>query len=95
MNKAYLEITLAIEEQKRGAAAAVYNKYRAPFLADIAGAKSKELLVRAEDVVVLHGFDSARSAENYLTSQLFTQDVVGGLAPLLSSNPTVRIYTVV
>ena len=41
---AYLEITLLIDPQDRAAAAAVYSKYKAPFLNDIAGAKSKDLL---------------------------------------------------
>ena len=58
---AYLEITLLIDPQDRAAAAAVYSKYKAPFLNDIAGAKSKDLLVRDEDVQVLHGFDSGLS----------------------------------
>lgn len=45
----YLQITLKIAEANR-AAAAVYQKYKAPFLENIGGAKSKELLVRDEDV---------------------------------------------
>ena len=92
---AYLEITLTIEPQKRSAAAAVYNKYRQPFLDQIKGAQSKQLLLRDEDVQVLHGFDNAKSATAYLTSALFERDVVTALKPLLAKEPQVRIYEVV
>ncbi|HDG8096088.1 TPA: hypothetical protein PCO36_004745 [Klebsiella oxytoca] len=91
---AYLQITLDISEQNRAAAAAVYQKYKAPFLSTIDGATSKELLVRAEDVQVLHGFERTEQAEAYLSSQLFTADVVEALKPYLNSAPEVRIYTV-
>ena len=89
---AYLQITLKIAPANRPAAAGVYQRYKAPFLNTIAGAKSKELLVRDEDVEVLHGFDSAEQANAYLTSRLFTADVVGALKPLLDAEPDVRIY---
>jgi hypothetical protein len=61
-------------------------------LAQANGAKSKELLVRDEDVQVLHGFDSAENAKAYLASALFTGDVVTALKPLLQSAPDVRVY---
>ena len=88
----YLQITLKVAPANRPAAAGVYQRYKAPFLSTIAGAKSKELLVRDEDVEVLHGFDSADHANAYLTSRLFTSDVVGALKPLLDAEPDVRIY---
>ena len=88
----YLEITLKIEEQQRGGAAEVYKKYKAPFLNQISGAKSKELLIRNEDVQVLHGFESAEQANNYLKSSLFTNDVVTELSPYLDDAPDIRIY---
>ena len=88
----YLQITLKVAPANRSAAAGVYQRYKAPFLDTIAGAKSKELLVRDEDVEVLHGFDSAEQANAYLTSRLFTSDVVGALKPLLDAEPDVRIY---
>ncbi|EOT0791003.1 TPA: hypothetical protein P7484_005094 [Klebsiella pneumoniae] len=91
---AYLQITLNISEKNREAAAGIYQKYKAPFLKDIDGAVSKELLVRKEDVQVLHGFNSEKQAEAYLTSSLFTHDVVEGLKPYLNSAPDIRIYTV-
>ncbi len=89
----YLEITLQIAQQNRGAAAEVSRKYRDPFLKEIAGAKSKELLVREEDVQVLHGFDTPEHARAYLKSTLFSEDVVGLLKPLLQAAPDIRIYT--
>jgi hypothetical protein len=94
MAKAYLAISLKVDETDRGNAAGVYNKYKAPFLENIKGALSKELLVRAEDVQVLHGFESAADAQAYLTSELFNNDVVVALKPYLKDTPDVRIYTV-
>ena len=91
---AYLAITLKIAEQNRPAAAGVYKKFKAPFLGSIAGARSKELLVRDEDVQVLHGFETAEQANAYLGSPLFTKDIVGALKPLLAADPEVRIYNV-
>ena len=90
----YLQITLKIANVNRAAAAGIYQKYKAPFLNTISGAKSKELLVRDEDVQVLHGFDSRENANAYLQSELFTTDVVAGLKPLLDAVPEVRIYQV-
>lgn len=91
---AYLEITLQINDENRAAAAGVYSKYKQAFLDNAAGAQSKELLIRSEDVQVLHGFDNTENATAYLSSDLFTQDVVGELGPLLAADPEVRIYDV-
>ena len=88
----YLDISLNIAPKDRPAAAGVYTKYKAPFLANVTGAKSKELLIRDEDVQVLHGFDTVPNAKAYLESDLFKDDVVGELKPLLQSGPDVRIY---
>lgn len=90
----YLEITLKIQDKNRAAAAAVYTKYKQPFLKEVAGARSKDLLIREEDVQVLHGFDSMENAKGYLSSNLFNQDVVVALKPLLDDAPDVRIYQV-
>lgn len=54
----------------------VYAKYKESFLKTVAGAKSKELLVRDEDVQVLHGFGSMEHANAYLKTELFEKDVV-------------------
>lgn len=92
--KAYLEITMKIDEANRPAAAKVYNDYRDPFLKQIKGALTKNLLVRDEDVQVLHGFDSVKNAQAYLDSDMFKNDVFVGLKPLWSADPDVKIYTV-
>jgi len=89
---AYLQITMRVAEADRPAAAGVYSKYKQPFLSRIPGAKSKQLLVRPEDVQVLHGFDSKEHAEAYLKSEFFNNDVVKALGPLLQGVPEVRIY---
>ena len=89
----YLQISLNIAAKDRPAAAAIYAQFKGPFLAQAKGAKSKELLIRDEDVQVLHGFDSVENAEAYLSSDLFTKDVVVGLKPLLKADPEVRIYS--
>lgn len=62
------------------------------YLEAVPGAESKYLLLRDEDVQVLHGFDSRASAENYLASKLFGNDVVGELKPYLMADPEIRIY---
>jgi hypothetical protein len=94
MTKTYLEITLTITAENRASAGAIYTKYKQPFLDSIQGASSKELLMRDEDVQVLHGFDTVENANAYLKSELFNKDVVKELAPLLSANPDVKIYSV-
>ena len=91
---AYLSITLKVADQNRKAAAGVYSRYKQPFLDSIKGARSKELLIRDEDVVVLHGFDNPASAQAYLNSDLFIKDVATGLQPYLEGNPEIRIYSV-
>lgn len=88
----YLQITLKVAPANRPAAAGVYQRFKTPFLNTIAGAKSKELLVRDDDVQVLHGFDTAEHADAYLKTGLFNSDVVGALKPLLDAAPDVRIY---
>ena len=90
----YLHITLDVPTENRAAAAAVYERYRAPFLDTVAGAASKELLVSPEDVVVVHGFDTREHAEAYLGTPLFTREIAGALEPLLAAPPEVRVYTV-
>lgn len=90
----YLEITLKVRPELRPAAAEVYHRYKAPFLDTIAGARSKDLLVREADVQVLHTFDSMAQAEAYLKTALFERDVVGALSKLLEAPPDVRLYAV-
>ena len=58
----YLQITLNVAANDRSAAATIYTQYKSPFLTQAPGALSKHLLIRGEDVQVLHGFDSAENA---------------------------------
>ena len=98
MNKketgAILEITLDVKAKNRSNAGGVYVKYKSPFLEQIKGATSKELLLRAEDVQVFHGFESEADANAYLTTDIFQNDVVRELKPYLESSPEIRIYSV-
>ena len=91
---AFLEITLNVAPANRVAAAAVYARFKPPFLDTVPGAQSKQLLIRDADVQVLHGFASVADAKAYLASPMFTNDVVGALGPLLAAEPEVRIYAV-
>lgn len=89
---AYLEVTLQVDPANRVAAADVYDTYKQPFLDTVPGATGKELLIRDEDVQVLHGFETTAAAKAYLASEMFTRDVVGALSPLLKAGPEVRLY---
>ncbi len=91
---AYLEITLKVNDADRAKAAGVYTKYKQAFLKQIKGAVSKELLMRTDDVQVLHGFNTQSDAEAYLKTDLFNNDVVTALKPYLQAAPEVRIYSV-
>ena len=94
MKTAYLEVTLKIDDVDRSAAAEVYVNYKKPFLDTVSGALSKELLLRGDDVQVLHGFTAKDDAEGYLKSELFANDVVTALKPYLKADPEVRIYEI-
>ena len=59
----YLQINLKISKANRPGAAAVYAKYKQPLLTQINGAYSKELLIREDDVQVLHGSSYMLGAE--------------------------------
>ena len=65
-----------------------------PILKNIQGAITKDLLIRKEDIQVIHGFDSVANAENYLLSDLFKNDVYIELKALWQTDPEVKIYTV-
>ena len=92
--KAYLEITMVIDPKSRPAAAKDNNDYRQPFLDNIEGALTKELLIRDEDVQVIHGFDSMEHAKAYLETDMFKNDVFVGLKPTWAADPDVRFYEV-
>ena len=91
---AYLQVTMTIDPADRAAGAKVYSDYLQEFLDTVPGAKTKELLVRDEDVQVLHGFETVEQAGAYLTSELVTAKVVPGLTPLFKADPAIRVYAV-
>jgi hypothetical protein len=84
---AYLQITLDISNENRMAAAGVYQKYKTPFLTTIEGATSKELLSVMRMSRCCTVLDRGAGA-TYLSSPLFTQDVVAGLKPYLNTRLT-------
>ena len=89
-----MQIALCVKNENAAAGAGVYAEYKESFLKTVAGAKSKELLVRDEDVQVLHGFGSVERANAYLKTELFAKDVVRELSPLLETASQIRIYAV-
>lgn len=91
---AILQITLDVKTENRPSAGGVYVKYKQPFLEQVKGSISKDLLMRDDDVQVLHGFESVADAEAYLTTEIFQNDVVRELKPYLESDPEIRIYSV-
>lgn len=91
---AYLEITVRTDPRNRLFVADIYRQCKNDFLVSIKGARSKELLIRKEDVQVLHGFTSVKNAENYLNSDLFQYNVVKYLKPYMTDDPDIRIYLV-
>ncbi len=95
MAKAYLEITLTIDDLDRAGATAVYILHKEPFLKTIKGALSKELLVHVENIQVLHGFDNVENAQEYLMSDFFNKSVVPSLKIYLKGSPNIKIYSVV
>ncbi len=80
MIKAYLQIALYVKNTGAG----FYARYKEPFLKTIAGAKSKELLVRDEDVQVLHGFGSVGRANAYLKPNFLKKTSCASLARCLT-----------
>lgn len=82
---------MVISIDNRPATAKVYSDYRQPFLNQIKGAVSKFLMIRDEDVQVLHGFDDVENAKAYLDTEMFKNDVLVGLNPLWSANPDIEI----
>ena len=83
---------MTINPENRPAAAKIYFDYRQPFLDNIEGALTKELLIRDEDVQVIHGFDSMEHARAYLETDLFKTKVAPGLQPTWAAEPDIRFY---
>ncbi|WP_342759329.1 hypothetical protein [Kineothrix sedimenti] len=52
------------------------------------------LLIREEDVQVLHDFDSMKNTLTYLSSSMLQDNVFLRLKPLWNGEPDVKIYNV-
>lgn len=72
---------MTINPENRTVAAKAYTDYRQPFLDIIEGAPTKELIIRDDDIQVIHGFDSIEHAKAYLDSNLFKNKVTAGFHP--------------
>lgn len=83
---------MTINPENRPAAAKIYFDYRQPFLDNIEGALTKELLIRDEDVQVIHGFDSMEHARVYPETDLFKTKMAPGLQPTWAAEPDIRFY---
>lgn len=94
MAKAYLQITLKINTADKGAVSGVYNKFRTLFLEQIQGAISIELLIGDEYIQLLHSFDTAEEAQDFLSTELYNNDVLVAVKPFIVNTPEVRIYVV-
>ena len=92
--KAYLQITMFVDVDKKPAAAKVFFNYLQPFLGKIEGALTKELLAHDKNVQVIHGFDSLEHAKEYLSSNLFTKHVAPVLKPTWPVDLGNRLHTV-
>ncbi|HEY6873389.1 MAG TPA: hypothetical protein VI298_11755 [Geobacteraceae bacterium] len=88
-----LQITMKIDSRNQEEVWEICTRFKQPFLETIPGAKSKEFLVRDEDVQLHHGFATVADAENYLSSTLFNRDIATSLKPYLAAQPDIRIYT--
>lgn len=88
----YLKTDHKISDKNRPAAAAIYKKYKQPFLSQINKSTSKILLINEVGVQVLHGFKTTEAAQAYLKSELFKQDVVRELKPYLDAPPEISIF---
>ena len=80
--KSHLEITMVVKEKNRESVSKVYYDYKESFLKSINGTLIKDLLVRDENIQVLHGFDSIKNVKAYLSSDMLKNDVFVGLQPL-------------
>ncbi len=90
--RAHLLITVKVDSSRRAALIdQVYEPNRTRFLQKIPGAVSKNLLLRREDLAILHGFDTAENAEAYLHSDLYGE-LLRQLADYQEENPVAALY---
>jgi hypothetical protein len=87
-------ITLAVDKFRRVEAAAVYDRFRKPFLTALRGRLQGAPGARGGRPGPARQL-LGRAGHAYLDGDLFTKDVVGGLSPLLSAEPEIRTYETV
>lgn len=72
--RGFLQVTLSIPAPRREKAISrIFLPARQHFLERVLGAVSMDMLVRDEDVQVLHGFDTYENARTYLNSGVFKE----------------------
>ena len=94
MTKAYLQIALYVKNENAAAGAGVYAKYKESFLKTVAGAKSKELLVRDEGRAGASRLQQHGARKRVSKTELFEKNVVRELGSLLEKASQIRIYAV-
>ena len=92
--RSFLQITLVVPTPKREEAITkVFLPGRQRFLDRIPGAVTMDLLVREEDLQVLHGFDTMENASAYLKSPI-GKEILGQLAEISDGKPSIAVYNV-
>ncbi|WP_312191976.1 hypothetical protein [Sphingobacterium sp.] len=95
MIKTYLQITLKINAAEKGKISGVYDRFKTSFLDQINGATSNELLIGEEYFQLLYGFHTREDAQAFLSTELYNNDILIALKPLMLNNPEIRIYDVI
>ena len=93
MEKAYLSVNMKIDSSRLPEVTKVYTNYWEKFLRTIHGARTKDLVIRNEDVQILHSFNSVEDAVGFLSSEMFQRAVFIDLQPYWNDELNVRIYT--
>ncbi|WP_433900269.1 hypothetical protein [Sphingobacterium puteale] len=94
MAKAYLQVTLKINNSDKGAVSGIYEKFRDSFIDQIKGATSIELLIGDGYIQLLHVFDTAEDAQAFLSTELYNNNILFALKSLMVDTPRVSIYSV-
>ncbi|WP_104381543.1 hypothetical protein [Sphingobacterium sp. HMA12] len=94
MAKAYLQITLKINNSDKGAVSGIYDKFRDSFLDQVKGATSIELLIGNGYIQLLHVFDTAEDAQAFLSTELYNNEILLALKSLMVDTPMISVYSV-
>ncbi|PUV23897.1 MULTISPECIES: hypothetical protein [Sphingobacterium] len=94
MAKAYLQVTLKINNSDKGAVSGIFDKFRDSFIDQIKGATSIELLIGDGYIQLLHVFDTVEDAHAFLSTELYNNNILFALKSLMVDTPQVSIYAV-